>query len=132
MIIWGSTTKEKVVDMGTFYCPTCRQESEYSLVCVAQYFTLYFLPVCRTSTLGEFVECRSCGQSYEMDVLSYNAENYEPRPSWQCACKNINPGDYDQCMNCHSWLCANCGRCNSSELTACLRCRGHRGPVAFH
>ncbi len=73
MLIWSSTGKEIVQDRGDFYCPRCESTEDYKEVRVARYFTLYFIPLFETSTVGEYVECLHCGQKYNVEVL-----NYEP------------------------------------------------------
>lgn len=102
MIIWGSKAKQKEVATGDFYCPQCRQASSYAHIRVSRYFTLYFIPLFATETLGEAVLCRSCGSDFNMSVLSYSAEQIEAA---------IQP-----------WACPNCGNRNPKSEASCLGC----------
>jgi hypothetical protein len=72
MIIWGSKGKTKDVGSGFFYCPRCQGRRQYIHKEVGKYFTLYFIPLFRTSMLGEFVECQSCLTPFETSVLNYD------------------------------------------------------------
>ena len=46
---------------GHFQCPACRRQRDCKLVRVVRYFTLYFIPLCETGNLGEFIQCQGCG-----------------------------------------------------------------------
>ncbi|MBC8234710.1 MAG: zinc-ribbon domain-containing protein [Anaerolineales bacterium] len=71
MIIWGSKGKETVVGRGNFYCPQCQNQRHYIHKEMGKYFTLYFIPLFRTSMLGEFIECQTCFTPFEKAVLNY-------------------------------------------------------------
>lgn len=77
MIIWGSKAKRKQIGTGTFYCPQCRKESPYAHIRLSRYFTLYFIPLFPTKTLGEAVRCLSCFGEFTPGVLSLSAEKIE-------------------------------------------------------
>lgn len=72
MIFWGSKGKTKNVGKGVFYCPKCQCQTQYIHKEVGKYFTLYFIPLFRTSMLGEFIECQICLTPFEMTVLNYD------------------------------------------------------------
>ncbi|MCA9154161.1 MAG: zinc-ribbon domain-containing protein [Planctomycetales bacterium] len=129
MIIWGSRGREHLVGHGNFHCPACQRPSSYSLKRVSRYFTLYFIPLFQTSTLGEYVTCDSCGSAFEPQVLSMaQTTESEKRQPWQCpTCHNHNPADSSSCLRCRRWFCANCGRDNPSDSGECLLCRSQRG-----
>ncbi|WP_347253361.1 zinc-ribbon domain-containing protein [Leminorella grimontii] len=72
MIIWGSKSREKVESQGEFHCPNCDGEKRnYSQIKVSSYFTLYFIPLFPTETLGRYVKCQTCETNYNEDVLEY-------------------------------------------------------------
>ena len=71
MIIWGSKGKTKVAERGTFMCPTCNSLQRYEHHVTGKYFTLYFIPLFKTKTLGEYVECQSCFMTFKPEVLEY-------------------------------------------------------------
>ena len=102
MIIWGSTSKEKTVATTPFYCPRCRSESSGEHVRVSRYFTLYFIPLFPTSTLGEYVRCEDCEGEFAMSVLDLTREQVEAALApWKCAhCGNSNPSNADECLGC--------------------------------
>jgi uncharacterized tellurite resistance protein B-like protein len=74
MIIFGfrgvTTTPEK----GDFHCPSCSTLQQYALKRVRRFFTLYFIPVIPLNRLGEYVECRTCKDTYKPVVLEYDPE----------------------------------------------------------
>jgi hypothetical protein len=72
MIIWGSKGKMTDVGMGVFYCPRCQGKRQYVRKEVGKYFTLYFIPLFKTSALGEFIECQTCLTPFETTVLNYD------------------------------------------------------------
>jgi len=72
MIIWGSKGKTKVIARGKFMCPRCQQLRSYEHKKVGKYFTLYFIPLFQTSTLGEYIECKTCLTPFEITVLDYD------------------------------------------------------------
>jgi hypothetical protein len=72
MIIWGSVGRESVVATGEFFCPHCSDTRQYKRVRVSRWFTLYFIPLFPTSTLGEFIRCTECKQDYRLDVLEFS------------------------------------------------------------
>ena len=73
MIIWGTRGRQIELSSGQFHCPKCDMTRLYKRKRVAQYFTLFFIPLFQIKNLGEFVECQSCQQSYKPEVLSYKA-----------------------------------------------------------
>lgn len=71
MIIWGSKGKTKVAGRGTFFCPGCKSLQPYEHYVAGKYFTLYFIPLFKTKTLGEYVECKTCSMTFKPEVLEY-------------------------------------------------------------
>lgn len=71
MLIWGSKGKTKIAGKGTFMCPTCNSLQQYKHHVAGKYFTLYFIPIVKTKTLGEYIECQSCFMTYKPEVLDY-------------------------------------------------------------
>jgi hypothetical protein len=104
VIIWGSTTKNKVVDQGEFYCPRCRRSCEYLHRRVQQYFTLYFIPLFPMSTLGQYIECQQCGGTFDLAIRELSARQVESLlQPWTCAsCQNLNPAAEMRCLRCQA------------------------------
>jgi len=69
LIIWGSTSRDKVLGQGMFGCPNCRQTTPFTHKKVQRYFTLYFIPLFPIGTIAEFVECGQCGGNFQASVL---------------------------------------------------------------
>lgn len=69
MVIWGSREKQELVSEGQFFCPNCKKIRHYRQKRVARYFTLFFIPLVKTKTLGEFVECEVCKDGDEAAIL---------------------------------------------------------------
>jgi hypothetical protein len=103
MIIWGSTGKEKTIASTQIYCPQCRNHAPASHVRVSRYFTLYFIPLFPTETLGEYVRCQQCQGQFNTNVLGLSREQIESALSpWSCArCGNNNPAEYVHCLSCN-------------------------------
>lgn len=70
MIIWGSRARNKRLDGGRFHCPNEGGDRDYDLMEARRWFTLFFIPLLPLKVLGQFVACRSCGASYEPQVLT--------------------------------------------------------------
>jgi len=81
MIIFGTRGITTTPEKGDFNCPSCHSLQNYGLKRVRRFFTLYFIPLIPLDKLGEYVECKSCKDTYNPDILSYdpaaNAEAIE-------------------------------------------------------
>ncbi|WP_395738155.1 zinc-ribbon domain-containing protein [Prosthecobacter sp.] len=102
MIIWGSKAKEARVSTGNFFCPQCMAASTYSHMRVSRYFTLYFIPLFPTSTLGEYVRCNGCQGEMTRSVIQYTREEIlVAMAPWACEkCGNRNAPSQSQCLAC--------------------------------
>lgn len=69
MIIFGWKSLARIVSSGSFVCPRCGGKRWYSVVSVRRWFTLFFVPLIPLGKLGSYVECRSCGSTYNQGVL---------------------------------------------------------------
>ena len=72
MIIWGSKWITGTNGGGDFNCPVCATQTPYLQKRVRRFFTLYFIPLFPTSTLGEYVECHRCQGTFELEILNYD------------------------------------------------------------
>ncbi len=91
MIIWGSKPITGTLGAGNFNCPVCTRNQQYDQKRVRRFFTLYFIPLFPTSTLGQYVECRSCQGTFEPGILSYDpaAETQKTEALFMTAVKQI-------------------------------------------
>lgn len=103
MIIWGSTGKEKTVGYGQFFCPQCASDTRYAHKRVSRYFTLYFIPLFRTATLGEYLQCDHCAGQFKSSILQVPREQLMAAlQPWQCGnCGNNNPASSATCLGCN-------------------------------
>ncbi|MEX1033120.1 MAG: TerB family tellurite resistance protein [Cellvibrionaceae bacterium] len=74
MIIFGTRGVTTTPEKGDFHCPSCNSKRNYALKRVRRFFTLYFIPLIPLDKLGEYIECISCKDSYNMRVLDYDPE----------------------------------------------------------
>lgn len=72
-IIWGSRGITSTADSGSFHCPRCGP-SDYEHKRVRNFFTLYWIPLIPLGTLGEYVECGQCADTFDTEVLDYDPE----------------------------------------------------------
>lgn len=72
MIIFGTRGITTTPEKGDFHCPSCGSSQPYGLKRVRRFFTLYFIPVIPLDKLGEYVECRTCKDTYKPVVLEYD------------------------------------------------------------
>jgi hypothetical protein len=104
VIIWGSKVKEGFVKTGEFFCPKCLRESPYSHYRIAKYFTLYFIPLFVTETLGEIVHCHTCNTNLSIEALWCDREELiKAAQPWACwSCKVENHGSRTSCKACNA------------------------------
>lgn len=69
-IVWGFRARYRTLSMGTFYCPHEGGDRSYHHQEARKWFTFFWIPIIPLSVLGEFVECASCGRTYDEVVLT--------------------------------------------------------------
>lgn len=74
MILFGTRTMNSAQESGEFQCPRCSTSRHYVRHQVNRWFTLYFIPCIPLGKVGEYIECRGCGGTFGVEVLSYNPE----------------------------------------------------------
>ena len=73
MIIFGTRGVTWSKESGDFICPGCGGSSQkYTRKTVRRFFTLYFIPLIPLDKLGEYVQCQTCGGTFNDQVLSYD------------------------------------------------------------
>jgi uncharacterized tellurite resistance protein B-like protein len=70
LIIFGIRVRYRTLSEGTFYCPHDGGDRSYRRRQARRWFALFFIPVIPLKVLGEFIECDSCGSTYDMKVLT--------------------------------------------------------------
>ena len=74
LLIAGTKVEENQVGSGTFNCPNEGSKQPYRHVRLEKKATAFFMPVATMSDLGEYVECQSCGATYEPEVLTIRTQ----------------------------------------------------------
>ncbi len=72
MIIFGTRGITTTPEKGNFHCPSCTIEQSYRQRRVRRFFHLYFIPIIPLGTVGEYVECLACKDTYNLSVLNYD------------------------------------------------------------
>jgi predicted RNA-binding Zn-ribbon protein involved in translation (DUF1610 family) len=95
MIHFGWRVREIDLNEGQFHCPTCRQVQACSRKRYAKYFTLLFIPLVETESLGQACRCHVCGMTFQMEAIE------DPNAIWECTeCRNGNPNTTYKCKKC--------------------------------
>jgi tellurite resistance protein len=72
LIIFGTRGVTSSVATGKFHCPGCATTRPYVHKRVRRFFTLYFIPIIPLDTIGEYVECQHCTDTYRPEVLDFD------------------------------------------------------------
>jgi hypothetical protein len=102
----GYQKVDKKIGEGNFFCPTCRDDTAYSLHRVSNNFTAYSMTIFRLKTLGKYVECHRCAGQYDPSIVD------APR-------SEVDELDIP-------WICFNCRFQNKKELLECMGCQNMR------
>ena len=73
-ILFGSRSVTLTDERGQFNCPQCGCVREYNKKRVRRFGHVYFIPILPLENQGEYVECRTCRSTYEVNVLSYDPQ----------------------------------------------------------
>lgn len=74
MIIFGTKNITTSPEKGDFNCPSCATKQAFRHRRVRRFFHLYFIPLIPLNTLGEYVECKICKDTYDINVLNYDPQ----------------------------------------------------------
>lgn len=77
LIIFGTRGVTYTIAQGRFRCPSCASERSFDHKRVRRFFTLYFIPLIPLDTLGEYVECEHCRDTFDPRVLTIDPEKNE-------------------------------------------------------
>ena len=69
MAILGSLEKKRQISEGKFFCQSCNNIRPYKRQRTARFFTLFLIPLIKTKTLADFVECQVCKSYYAPNIL---------------------------------------------------------------
>lgn len=71
LLIWGWKVRLSRSAGGRFFCPNEGGDRDYQHVAARRWFTFFWIPMIPLKRLGEYVECTSCGATYDQGVLSH-------------------------------------------------------------
>jgi len=74
LVIAGTKVEENRLDSGTFNCPNENSKQSYIHIRLEKKATAFFVPVAKMTDIGEYVECQSCGVTYEPAVLQIRTQ----------------------------------------------------------
>ncbi len=91
MIIFGTRGITTTPEKGAFNCPTCNSKQDFRHRRVRRFFHLYFIPLIPLNQLGEYVECRTCKDTFDLGILDYDPEAIEQQleAEYQIAIKSV-------------------------------------------
>src|SRR5258706_12680322 len=69
-LVLGACSLPKKEGQGSFRCPACRNQGSYDHYVSRRYLTFYGMPLFSFRKDGEHLNCTSCGEAFEMDVLT--------------------------------------------------------------
>jgi hypothetical protein len=69
MLILGIRIRWRVLDQGTFFCPSCGGDRKYAHKQAKRWFTLFFVPLVPLNAVGDTYECHSCHRTFNERVL---------------------------------------------------------------
>lgn len=75
--IAGLTTRLKALTSGEFFCPNEQGPRQYQHLQQRRWFTLFFIPLIPLGGQGEWVQCQSCGATYDPGVLQQFPASYQ-------------------------------------------------------
>jgi len=73
-IIFGTQGRSVKKSDGRFYCPHCDGDRNYTQYRLANYFTLFFIPIFPFNTIADYVQCDTCQGQFKMEVLQDSAD----------------------------------------------------------
>ena len=71
MHLLGPGTRTRRLGSGTFRCPRERSSRQYELKAVRRWAFFKRVPILRLGEVGRYVECRSCGSTFDPGVLAH-------------------------------------------------------------
>jgi uncharacterized tellurite resistance protein B-like protein len=74
MLIFGTRNVRSTVKNGTFFCPVCKQQTEYKHITNRNFGHLFFIPLLPLGGSEEYIECQRCGTPFGVEVLSYSPQ----------------------------------------------------------
>lgn len=75
--IAGLTSRIKALEAGQFFCPNEQGTRGYQHLEQRRWFTLFFIPLIPLGGRGEWVQCQSCGATYDVGVLQQFPASYQ-------------------------------------------------------
>lgn len=64
----GTIDVPLTVDRGTFFCPVCREQTDYAQKKRKRFIAVYFIPLIPIQDVDEFVKCRKCREKFGVEI----------------------------------------------------------------
>lgn len=75
--IMGLTTRTSTTGSGEFFCPNEGGTRPYRHLRARRWVTLFFLPLIPLGQQGEWVQCQSCGTTYDPSVAPRSPATFQ-------------------------------------------------------
>lgn len=69
MAILGSIEKQRQISEGKFFCQNCNNIRPFERQRRSSYFTLFLIPLIKTKSLADYVECMVCKSHFAPKIL---------------------------------------------------------------
>lgn len=70
ILLWcGERNVKKTIEEGTFFCPKCQQLAPCKQKELWHYFHFYYVPLCPTQKVADYVKCKRCNSRFELAVI---------------------------------------------------------------
>ena len=69
-LLWHAGVRSDQVGAGVFYCPRCGTDRTYAQKLSRRWLRVLFLPAVPREELSQYVECASCRDGFDVDVLA--------------------------------------------------------------
>ena len=74
MIIWGWRGLTSTISQHDFHCPHCNGSRTCCVKQIRTWFTIYFIPLIPLSIQQRYLECISCGSTYDEALLTHDPQ----------------------------------------------------------
>ena len=79
MILFGTHAVPSTFSTGEFFCPHCEKRTSYEHKMLRKYFHVWYIPLIPLEFVGGYIECKKCGNTFSLEVISYNPKEETER-----------------------------------------------------
>ena len=77
LLICGERGVKKTTEEGTFLCPRCQQRTPCKKKELWKYFHFYYVPLCPTEKVVEYVKCKRCNSLFGLALIE--SQDYQAK-----------------------------------------------------